>query len=238
METKLISPNGEIIKLPYYEILNYASLICEKFISLSEENKRKFDEFKKNYNFFSPYFDFMIIKLKYQLENPFFRKGVLLSKNNQIFFEDGETYGMTLYPNSDDISIGLNQDYNNFKVCLIDYDGNIFDVDKTKNLNHREYEEKILNELMISDKYICADYHRYINSKNYKTISVYMREHLGFVKIAVDDNIKLAIISNLVKEDIVSKIKKFPDIEVLETSISNEEKEQALNLINKTGKVK
>lgn len=239
MEIKLISPSGNIIKLPYYEILNYASLLCEKFISLNENNKKLFDEFKKNYNFFLPYFDFMILKLNYKMEDPFFRNGILLSKNDEIFFKDKLTHKEFLYPKSDDISIGLNNDYDNLDTCLIDYDGNIFNINKTKKFHHEEYEEKILNEFMINNKEICEDYCNYINSKNVKTVGFYMREHLGFAKIAIDDNVKIAVYAaNLVNEDITSKIKLIPNIMIDSNSISEEQLETALNLINKVGKVK
>lgn len=235
METKLISPNGDIITLPYYEILNYASLLCEKFISLSDDNKKIFEEFQKNYSFFSPYFDFMILKLKYKMENPFFRNGILLSKNGEMYFKDGLTYTEFLYPLSDDTSIGLNYNYDNLNTCLIDYNGNIFNIDKIKKLHHEEYEEKILNELMINNKEICEDYYNYINSDDAISIGFYMREHLGFSKIATDDNLKIAVyIDNLVKEDIIDKIKLIPDILIDSISINEEQKENALNLINIT----
>lgn len=238
MKSRLIDKDGNFIELPYYEILSYASLICERFISLSDSNKKLFEEFKRNYTFFSPYFDFLILKLNYKLENPFFRNGILLSIKNQIYFKDELTNKLFLYPLSDDISIGLNNDYNNLKTSLIDYEENIFNIDTSKKLHHEEYEEKILNELMINSKEICEDYYSYINSKDYKTIGFYMREHLGFTKIAIDNDKMAVYVNNLVKEEIIERIKSL-DIEIYDYSISEEAKEKALDLINiKDRKVK
>ena len=43
MKSRIIDKDGKFIELPYYEVLSYASLICEKFISLSDNNKKLFE---------------------------------------------------------------------------------------------------------------------------------------------------------------------------------------------------
>lgn len=69
LKVGFISPDGEVSMCCYSNLLTYCKKLCEK-----KENREKFEEFKKDYTYFPPYFDFVMFELKYIFINPLFSK--------------------------------------------------------------------------------------------------------------------------------------------------------------------
>ena len=80
----LVSPDDDVFVLNYSDVENFCKNIC-----LNDENIEEFNLFKKNYNYFSPYFDFVIFKLNYIFVN-----GMFANKMGPFGFNDA----LYLYP--------------------------------------------------------------------------------------------------------------------------------------------
>ena len=85
-KVKIISPDNEKTELNYFDILFFCQKKTEEYISLSDENLIRFRNFRKNYTIFDPYFDFVILELKYILLNPFFEKDEYLLPYNGKYY--------------------------------------------------------------------------------------------------------------------------------------------------------
>ena len=69
-ETILKDSLGNAINIPYYEMGNFAKEKVNEYIK-DPINAKEFFEFKKNYTVYEPYFDYLICKMNYKIENPF-----------------------------------------------------------------------------------------------------------------------------------------------------------------------
>ena len=62
MDSYLVLPNGSRLEgIKYYDIADAAKQIVNTKIKDDENLKNKFNEFKKNYKYFEPFLDFLII---------------------------------------------------------------------------------------------------------------------------------------------------------------------------------
>jgi len=68
-----ITPENEIISMPYHKVLSYCQDICN-----NSNNRDKFIEFAKDYDYFSAYFDYVMFELNYIFINPLFHTGTYL----------------------------------------------------------------------------------------------------------------------------------------------------------------
>ena len=78
-----IRPDGKVEMLTYPKMFSYCKDLCEK-----EEYKERFEEFKKDYTYFPPYFDFVTFELKYIFVNPLFQTGQYVSCVDGALFKN------------------------------------------------------------------------------------------------------------------------------------------------------
>lgn len=168
MESGLIDKFGNVINCEYYEIEKYCIKIINDFCKESNENKKKFFEFAKDYTYFSPYFDFVIGVLNYSLLNPFF-----INKNILCGNSENHSYLMKFY--SSIIGDYVIDDYNkeimgfssddDLKIKPFNQITNFYNSFITGDLTelvpnvkgHRELAKQILNLTMIKDKELCQE---------------------------------------------------------------------------------
>ena len=195
VNVKIVSPNNEVFELKYYDILYFCQKETEKYIDASEQNLKEFVDFRKNYSFFLPYFDFVMLKLKYILINPlFYENSYLLSYNDKYYI-------MTLnndYSYEDLINQKPNFSFdfiaaNDQNICMdktngfikehigfyLDEDGNFYKNYKTE--RHLKMGRLILNQKMINSISICTKYRKYINIHGENSLNEFLVNDLGYV---------------------------------------------------------
>lgn len=195
-ESGLITPSGETINIPYYEIGNYAKNICQNYIKESTEHKVEFEKFAQNYHFFEPYFDFIMFHLKYKMINPFLNedsigyvigkyfvtKTTSLNSKNKI-----EKYTST---SDKDLQITNYKD-TSLKEGFINSNGIGFKVNRIIDMGHPKLCEILLNQYMIHNKEIYDDYVNYIMKSNINAtpsrIEFYMIQTFSFVQMCIYD---------------------------------------------------
>lgn len=196
-ETVLRDENDNIIKVPYFEIGNYAEAKVNEYI-VNNHLEKDFEEFKKNYTVYKPYFDYLITKMHYKIENPFiFSIGVLEGKNNRFSYKNLLEYN---YPTASDKDLMISKfNVNNISDEIIEPTGLSFKIDRTNDVTHEAVYEVILMEQMIYNKKLYEDYINCVlnDSNTYYDINVYFRTRLGYSQITVyDDNYNGFILSN------------------------------------------
>lgn len=186
MKTGVVDKNGNLIEMPYYEIGNFFKNIVKEYISLNEDNKAVYDDFKKDYLFFKPYYDFAIFKLGYKILNPLFNENTLgYAKDNKIIVENMYDDALKYYyskTNDNEIEVKY-ADPNNIFSCIIDQDGRCFKVDREKDQFHEQIFEQVLNQIIIYNKIICEDYYNNcVVNHIFPNINFYFRDRLGFIQ--------------------------------------------------------
>lgn len=194
MNTSLISPNGEIHNMEYYEIGLFAEKMCKQYIEENERNKTEFEKFANNYTYFKPYFDFLLFKLGYKIINPFFKENIVGFSIGNYFVTKGinkeDNIRLEKYSSVSDYDLQItNYKDTSLKEGFINQNGVGFKVNRTIDMGHSKVCELILNQLMIYNKEICEDYLKSISSSEIKNIltriEFYMIERLGFVQMCI-----------------------------------------------------
>lgn len=252
-EAKLISPEGEVCDIPYYEIGKYLEKVVKDYVNDNEDNKELFDLFKMEYSHFKPYLDFAITVLGYKIENPLmFEKSILYGKNGQLINEiKKETNNIEIYDRITDENYHIDSiDIDNLKDMIISPKGLKFEVDRTIERNHEQIYEIILIQSMIYDQLLYNDYVKCFSNPDYykditTNINTYFRRRLGYGQLVIYDNntgyilyekaLSIGILNNL-----ITKIReKYPKIEPLKTDLSeflsNDEIENAIRLKEEVG---
>jgi len=169
MNSGLIDKNGNKIECDYYEIEELCIKIIENYCALSNENNQKFIEFAAYYTYFSPYFDFVVGELGYNLINPWLQKNFLLCSTT-----GRRNYKQKKYDKSLDMyvpyeygqaKIGYSSDRDLQIKPFNQKSGNYYPSFITENLQemvpnvngHRELAKQILNLGMIKDKTLCEE---------------------------------------------------------------------------------
>lgn len=195
-ETKLISPNGEIHNILYYEIGLYSEKLCQEYIEKSEENKIEFENFASNYTYFKPYFDFLIFKMGYKIINPFCSKKLIGYTIGNYFITKGisreDNIKMSKYTSVSDKDLQItNYKDTSLKEGFIDANGIGFKLNRKIGLDHSKLCELILNQFMIYNKEIYLDYINSISDPEISDIitiiEFYMIERLGFTQMCIFD---------------------------------------------------
>lgn len=195
-KVKIISPDNEKTELNYFDILFFCQKKTEEYISLSDENLIRFRNFRKNYTIFDPYFDFVILELKYILLNPFFEKDEYLLPYN------GKYYINSLYNTSSNYDDLINKKPNfsfdfmpatDYNVCrnnkilnkdtrigfCVDSEGNIYNNDILQ--RHLKMIHLLLNQHLIKEFGICNKYKHYIEVHGYHRKVDFFSEKLGYM---------------------------------------------------------
>ncbi len=166
MIAEILAPNGSKINCPYYEIEEKCQEICKEYCSISEKNLEEFENFSKDYTYFSPYFDFVFGYLGYQLFNISLRPNFLLMGNleNRCYelkkyskgLEDYIPYNfgkdVMTFVSDQDLSIKPFAIDKDFKPCFITKD---LKQIVPKCGGHRELARTILNLGLIQDRDLC-----------------------------------------------------------------------------------
>lgn len=192
---KIINPNNEVISLKYSDILYFCQRKTEEFISLSEKNLKEFVEFRKNYSFFDPYFDFVMLKLKYVLINPlFYQNTYLLPYEEKYYIMD--LHREYKYAELIEEKPNFSFDFlpaNNYNICIQkdnyhmnDKVGFYLDTDGIVYLNHflcrhLKMARLILNQKMIHSISLTLQYRNYIDQHGENYLCEFLNEKLGYV---------------------------------------------------------
>lgn len=213
MNIKILKPNGQMEEIKYYDILYFCQRTVEEYISISKENLQKFKDYRELYQFFEPYFDFVMQELKYIIIEPFFYHDTyLLPYNHQYFIMNynGEGYQQLIsqIPNFSfdflpvtDMNIGLQHHVRNLKRegFYIDVEGNIFKNTTMK--RHLMMARSLLNQQLIHQTNTCFSYQRYVEKHGENAMCDFLVEKLGFILGCPSEENKLIYNSKLLTKE-------------------------------------
>lgn len=196
-KTVVIDDKLNEIEIPYYNIGEFAKKTVLEYISKDQNIKKEFDLFKEQYHFFEPYFDFLILKLNYQIKNPFiFEESILKEHHGHFTIKSLISYD---YPsaNDEDMMISL-FDISNVDDEIINTTGLTYKVDRNKGYTHQFIYEIVLIERMIGDKDLYEDYISCISNDDalYYDVNSYFRNRLGYIQVTKIDKEKGFILYN------------------------------------------
>lgn len=229
METGFITDENKLITIPYYEIGMFAENICKNYVGKNENNRKKFEEFAKNYHHFQPYFDFLLFELGYKMLNP------LLRENAMWHVEDNILYLSTHIKAKEYRYLPVNDFFfkrqyispENLQDCVVDFDGISYNVPRKLGLFHEEMDELILNQYLIYDKELFEIYQNYMEKG--LNVGAFCRNMLGFYHITIYQDQSGYIqycsdFSNSYMDHICKRIKElYPKMKTLGSSIHTEE---------------
>lgn len=75
MKVGFLKPDNTVDYMEYYEVEKYCMKKINEYVSISKENFQEFELFSKKYTYFKPYFDFVMVVLKYAMVNPLYETG-------------------------------------------------------------------------------------------------------------------------------------------------------------------
>lgn len=220
-----ITPTDEFYQMNYSEVELFCKEIC-----FCEENIEEFSDFSKNYSYFSPYFDFVMIRKKYLFFNPLYnnRKFMIfdrgayyqndfvsikysdnvaayMERKNRVSFISNMTA-----VSDDELGIAL-QNIDSETECIIDtYLMGM--MSKTGIVNedgsHLVTGVSVLNQLLINSKVIADDYHNYLKDKgiNEESDAInYLVSSVGFLRVAGSVDYRIIIVNkNIANEEVSS----------------------------------
>lgn len=194
IKTGLISPNGEVHSMNYYELGLYTKKICEQYINKSKQNEEEFKQFFEKYHYFKPYFDFVIFKLGYKIINPFLKEDTIGYAIGNFFVTRSLTQksGIEKYTSVSDHDLQItNYKDTSIKEGFIDSNGIGFKVNRKIEMGHAKVCELILNQFMIYNSKVYEDYVHCMSDKDINglitRIEFYMVERLGFTHMCIFD---------------------------------------------------
>ncbi|MCI8545190.1 MAG: hypothetical protein HFH09_03060 [Bacilli bacterium] len=174
MTVILLSPDGKKFELEWEDLLECSKQICEQWISESEENKRIFDSYASQYTLFTPYYDFLLHRLRYiQVGFPFFENACAIPSLHfkKIISLDGEDplnydylknrknqFCLDIYTGSDK-QLDYQKPYSEYKEGFLLPDGSLISIDQLG--NHKNIAYAYLLQKMIEDPSLLTDYLNY-----------------------------------------------------------------------------
>lgn len=181
--TKIITNKNIEVDIKYCEIENF----CINEIMNNNEYLKEFMEFKKNYNYFNAYFDFIFHTKKYKLCEPLLIKGTYLFNNDNYYYiiKDNKEinkgyYDFTLMSDFY-ISIVTNP-YEIQEGFFILNDGTLLTTNYVE--RHLKSAKVILNNYLIKHSYVYKKYLRFIEDKgiNFEYYIIdFLIENLGII---------------------------------------------------------
>lgn len=196
IDVKIVCPNNEMIHFKYSDLLYFCQQTTSSYISKSKENLEEFLEFRKHYHFFSPYFDFVMMKRKYILLEPLFYKDTyLLAYHDQYFMmlldgvkdisyheliREKPLFDFDFLAASDsNICIQENKKKirNDVGFCL-DPEGIVYQNDILQ--RHLKMARLILNQKMINSTNLSLKYKKYIEENGQNHLLDFLTEELGY----------------------------------------------------------
>jgi hypothetical protein len=157
IDSYIVFPNGKERKCKYYDIEYLCQKIINDLISTDEQIKNKFEEYKKNYTYFSPYFDFLLFELNYKIKNPFNLENSILYADKKMICLEHNNLKTEIFTKSDDITIGLEKlDVSNLEKSMVDSNLNAI---KPQGMKWHLYISRfILNHYFIQDAKLYKEY--------------------------------------------------------------------------------
>lgn len=204
MMAVLISNSGKREEIPYYQIEQRCIEIVQ---TLDTEKRKEFEDFKKNYGYFAPYFDFVVMRLGYTIENPMGYDNCLLVFHDDKFYilEDTnyEKYcaGYAVYSEyhffgkCDDITLNTHKISTNLREFpediqiiqngIIDRQNNFLAMSNLR--FHQNLAKLIVNQLIIKSKNI---YNLFLKYQDFVTREMnFLEDKLGYIRLGIVDNI-------------------------------------------------
>lgn len=213
MNITIIKPNNQKEKIKYYDLLYFCQKTVEEYISMSKENLEKFQEYREHYSFFDPYFDFVMLELKYIILDPFFYQNTyLLTYKNEYFIMDYNNeehneliskkplFSFDFLP-ATDLNIGLQKHTRNLyrQGFYIDLNGKIYKNTMMK--RHLAMARTILNQRLIHEASTCFSYYRYVEEYGENAMCDFLIKKLGYVSgCQAEENVIIYNPKTLTKE--------------------------------------
>lgn len=204
MKSVLIDNKGNKIELNYYEIENK----CIEIINnLTEEIKKKFNIFKENYQYFNPYFDFVIFELGYMIENPMdIENSLLISKNNKMYIIQNMSYDKyrnndiqindsEFYNKCDNVTLSIRDvpyKFEEIKNGIVDQNNIFLELGDMR--LHNDLALVIVNQMLIKSDLVYTEYLNYKSSGN-KAIN-FLESEFGYLRIGFIGKILLSYNEN------------------------------------------
>lgn len=230
MRIAILKPNNQLIQGTYPKIREVCINEC-----LKDENISDFIDFQQQYNYFEPYFDYVMFKLKYIIINPLYQKSTAISAvGNNLYKTDINILDynkitkdiqeemmsvnkLPLLSKSSDEELDIEKEeletIENIKTCLLD-PNNIALLNSmgSENGSHGITANTILNQLLLISPKINQDFIETIKKEEYEdnTVITYLSNKLGFMRI--------------------TDKKTYPTIIANELSINEEQKESIARL--------
>ena len=199
----LISPSGQKEEICYYDIEQRFIDIVQ---NLDNDKKEQFEEFKKDYHYFTPYFDFVIMELGYMIENPMgYTHALLLYRDHKIMIIDDMDYEKyqkegvfhpiyDYFVKCDDVTLNIHQlvdeldhypnDINQLENSIIDRNNMVLSIEHLR--FHQNLAFLIVNQLIIKDKKI---YDLYISYDEIVTKEInFLEDKLGYIRLGMLEN--------------------------------------------------
>lgn len=183
MIVELISPSNEKISLNYYELNDFCKAIC-----LRKENIESFEIFKQDYNYFEPYFDYVMFKLNYQMHNCLFENDYISCRNGNLYSTDFYS-GIPYMVKCSDKSLRIEEISDNIPTAMIDPNGMQmmgYYVEDDRG-SHIMTSRTILNQMLIQSEEICKHYY------SYKTNAITELINIGFIRALGQDVLETLI---------------------------------------------
>ena len=175
-------------ELEYYKLGEYCKSLCEKYISLNDENKQEFDEFSKKYTYFQPYFDFVMKYMDGVVYSPFFddRKCIVIVDDKyhiQPLELENNILGSFDMVLSDDRSIGLNSKIRceDTEGCFVDLSGNILQLDIAG--RHLKLAYTILNQALMTSITTCKKFKEFKENGNITHMIDFLINYYGYAYV-------------------------------------------------------
>lgn len=202
----LISPTGQKEEICYY---NLEQRFIDIVQNLDNDKKEQFEEFKKDYHYFTPYFDFVIMELGYMIENPMrYTHALLVYKDYKITIIDDMDYEKyqkegvfhpiyDYFVKCDDVTLNIHQlvdeldhypnDINQLENSIIDRNNIVFSINHLR--FHQNLAFLIVNQLIIKDK---AMYDLYISYDGFMLWEMnFLEDKLGYIRLGILEKIVL-----------------------------------------------
>lgn len=178
------------VQLLYYSINGYLKDLVFRYIANDVEKQKDFEEFSRKYTVFSPYFDYAMSHCDIMIENPFFMEDKFLFKRgNRYFIEKKDTYENLLNKEvyfydmitCDDKMMGLNKLSEHSDGCIIDSEGNRFELDMTP--RHLHIANAILNQRLISSVNVYINYKKFVEKYGKYYVIDFLVYDLGYIYV-------------------------------------------------------
>lgn len=212
MKVRFLTPYNKYEEMEYYDVLEYC-----KHIATLPMFKDDFEEFKKHYNYFTAYFDYVMFRLGYIMINPLFYEGYCATTfNNQFycFYDESNDYdsirnhlhGIAQMDSSyflkaskvDDLTLQIEQQTTDIKRDTLITPDMISMMSKTTiGLSHVISGNTILNQLLIASKEVVEDYEKCFFDDDSSAVD-YLVNKMGFIRLVSPQYVPLMIVNRRV----------------------------------------